>query len=112
MSEVITVRLAPEWVTGPLWVYRTGEPAPDNYSPEEFATEFDLPADLVADLDAWDAEFQAVYDDDDPAGSEFPSEAAMTAWEERGEQLARRLAAALRRPVELRTATGNVVFDN
>lgn len=47
---------------------------------------------------------------DDPADSGFPDEATTTAWHERGEWLAKRLAAVLRVRTEFRTARGYSVF--
>ncbi|MBP2338811.1 hypothetical protein JOF41_004989 [Saccharothrix coeruleofusca] len=79
MSAVISVRLAPEWGTYPLWVRKGDAPIPANYSAERLASDFGVPTDLVAAIDAWDDEFQAVYDPDDPASSGFPDEAATTA---------------------------------
>lgn len=110
MNGVISVRLAPEWGTDPLWVREDSDPIPANYSAERLADEFGVPADLVAAIEAWDDEFQAVYDPDDPMDSGFPDEATTAAWHERGERLAERLAAALPVRVEFHTARGDRVF--
>lgn len=112
MSEVVPVRLAPEWGTDPLWVRRDGDPIPANYSAERLGIDFGAPADLVAAIDAWDDEFQAVYDPDDPADSGFPDEATTAAWHEWGERLAERLAATLRVRTEFHTARGDRVFGS
>jgi hypothetical protein len=110
MNGVVSVRLAPEWSTDPLWVRKEGDPIPANYSVERLASDFGVPADLVAAIDAWDDEFQAVYNPDDPADSGFPDEATTTAWHERGERLAKRLATVLRVRTEFHTARGDCVF--
>lgn len=76
------VRLAPEWGTGPLWVdgeYRELD-------------DFGLPADLVAAIEQWDDEFQAIYDTSDPLSSAFPDENTRRRWLRRGRELARRIA--------------------
>jgi len=110
MNGVVSLRLAPEWGTDPLWVRKDSDPIPANYSAERLANDFGVSADLVAAIDAWDDEFQAVYDPDDPMGSGFPDEATTTAWHERGERLAERLAATLPVRVEFHTARGDRVF--
>jgi hypothetical protein len=110
MNGVVKVRLAPEWVTDPLWVYRDGGPIPLNQSAESLAADFGLPANLVSAIDAWDAEFQAAYDPDDPAGSGFPDQATSVRWQVQGERLAERLAEMLGIPVEFHTARGDRVF--
>ncbi|MBW4720608.1 hypothetical protein [Saccharothrix obliqua] len=69
-----------------------------------------MPADLVAAINAWDDEFQTVYDPDDPMDSGFPDEATTAAWHERGGRLAERLAAVFPVRVEFHTARGDRVF--
>ncbi|MEU7528100.1 hypothetical protein AB0A74_20395 [Saccharothrix sp. NPDC042600] len=110
MNGVVSVRLAPEWGTDPLWVRKAGDPIPANYSADRLGRDFGVPAHLVAAIDAWDDEFQAVYDPDDPADSGFPDEATTAAWHERGERLAEQLAAALQVLTEFHTARGTRVF--
>ncbi len=105
----LSVRLAPEWVTDCLWVLRAGDVVPDNCSPEQLADD-GVPADLAAAIGEWDDEFQALFVSDDPMSSDFPDERAESAWRDRGDQLAERLAAALRVPVELRAAGHHRVF--
>lgn len=110
MNDVMSVRLAPEWVTDPLWVRKHGDPVSTNCSAEQLVRDFGVPADLAAAIDAWDREFQAVYESNDPAGSGFPDEVTAAAWHERGERLAERLAAVLRVRIEFHTACGDRVF--
>jgi hypothetical protein len=108
------VRLAPEWIEQyPIWVSTPDEMLPVDMSPEEFAEEYGVPADIAAEIDAWDREFQLAYREDDPAESGFEDEASMDRWVERGLRAARRLAAELgpRIPVELRTSLGSVMVD-
>ena len=99
MEELLSVRLAPEWITDCLWVLRTGDDIPQNTAPSDLAD-----PDLAAAIEAWDDEFQAVFDHDDPMSSGFPDEATATAWRDRGEHLAQRLATALGLPVEYHVA--------
>ena len=107
----MSYRIAPEGECYPVWVFTTGDPIPDNCSPERLVAEFGLPADLVAAIDAWDDEFQAVYDREDPKNSGFPDEATTAVWLEHGEGLAGRLASEVSARVEFRTARGQRVFD-
>jgi hypothetical protein len=100
MAELLSVRLAPEWVTDCLWVFRTGDVIRENYAPELLVADYGVPADLVAAVEEWDAEFQAVFNADDPMSGGFPDERTALAWRVRGERLAERLAAVLRVPVE------------
>ncbi|APU16209.1 MULTISPECIES: hypothetical protein [Actinoalloteichus] len=62
-----------------------------NHTTED-ATEFlDLNADLVRDLEAWDAEYQATYDPVEYHNSGFATPEAKRDWIERGKELAARL---------------------
>ena len=76
------VKLGPEWGTGPLWV--DGEYRELN--------DFGLSDGLVALIEQWNDEFQAIYDPDDPPTSKFPDEAAERRWLDRGRELAGRIA--------------------
>src|SRR6185436_9985753 len=100
MGELLSVRMAPEWVTDCLWILRTGDVIRLNYAPERLVADYGVPADLVTAIEEWDAEFQAVFNADDPPSGGFPDERTTLAWQARGERLAERLAAALRVPVE------------
>jgi hypothetical protein len=110
MSEVISIRLAPEWGAFPFWVRTTKDVIPDNCSAERLVTEYGAPADIATAIDAWDDEFQAVYNSHDPESSGFPDEVAGTAWQEQGERLAEQLAKAMGRRIEFRTARGEQTF--
>lgn len=98
--------MVPEWGTDPRRVRKNGDPIPANYLAERLADDFGVPVDLVAAIDAWDDEFQAVYDPDGSMNSGFSGEATTAAWHERGE----RLAAVLRVRVEFHTTRGDRVF--
>lgn len=114
MRAVGSYRIAPEWECYPVWVFTTGDPIPDNCSPERLVAEFGWPADLAAAIDAWDDEFQAVYDRNDPENSGFPDEATTAAWHGHGERLAGRLASevsARRVPNRTRTACLRLSVD-
>ncbi|MEJ2854144.1 MULTISPECIES: hypothetical protein [unclassified Saccharothrix] len=110
MSRLISVLVAPEWECFPFWVRTADEVIADNCSAERLVAEFGAPVDLAKAIDAWDDEFQAVYNRSDPESSGFPDEATTAAWHERGGRLAGRLAVALRVRVEFRTACGERVF--
>lgn len=75
------VKLAPEWGTGPLWVdgeYRDLD-------------DFGLSDELMALIEQWNEEFQAIYDADDPPASSFPDEETERRWLDRGRELAGRI---------------------
>ncbi|QUQ70818.1 toxin-antitoxin system YwqK family antitoxin [Kutzneria sp. CA-103260] len=81
-DDTALVKLGPEWGTGPLWVdweYRELD-------------DFGLSDGLVALIEQWDDEFQAIYQPDDPPSSEFPDEQAEQRWLDRGRELARQIA--------------------
>lgn len=96
----------PEWECFPFWVRTAGGVIADNCSAERLAAEFGAPVELSVAIDAWDGEFQAVYNRSDPKSSGVPDEVTTVAWHERGE----RLAAALPVRVEFHTARGDRVF--
>jgi len=110
MGELVSVRLAPEWVTDCLWILRTDDEFRLNYAPESLVADYGVSADLVTAIEEWDAEYQAVYVSADPMSGGFPDERTTIAWRERGERLAERLAAALRVPVEFSAAGFDRVF--
>ncbi|WNV89468.1 hypothetical protein [Umezawaea sp. Da 62-37] len=110
MAELLSVRLAPEWITDCLWVLRAGDVIRENCSPDRLAAGHGVPADLAAAIEAWDDEFQAVFVSDDPMSSGFPDEPTTAAWRARGESLAGRLAAVLGVRVEFHVAGYDRVF--
>ena len=103
-GELVSVRVAPEWITDCLWILRTGDDIPQNTAPSDLVEDYGVPAGLAAGIEVWDDEFQAVFDHDDPMASGFPDEATTTAWRDRGERLAHDLAAALGVRVEFHVA--------
>lgn len=110
MIRLISIRVAPEWDAFPFWVRTPEDVIPDNCSAERLVSEYGAPADLATAIDAWDDEFQAIYNRSELQSSGFPDEATMTAWYERGERLAERLADALGVRVEFYSAHGDRVF--
>ena len=110
MAELLSMRVAPEWVTDCLWILRADDDIRENYPPERLAADYGVPGDLVAAVEAWDAEFQAVFVSDDPLSSGFPDERTTLAWRARGERLAERLADVLGVPVEFHVAGHDRVF--
>jgi hypothetical protein len=76
------VKLAPEWGTGPLWVdgeYRELD-------------DFGMADWLIARIEQWDGEFQAIYNPDDPPSSTFPDARTERRWLDQGRELAREIA--------------------
>jgi hypothetical protein len=108
---LMTVRVAPEFGTDPLWLTFSDEPVPLNYSPEWLPGHFGVPDELAAALTRWDDEFQAVYVPDDPMESGFLVPEVAERWQADGLELTRRLAAALDPAVrvEFHTASGDVL---
>lgn len=90
------VRILAEWHSWPTWVLDSDGEL-DDVPPESLA----LSEGLVADLLAWSGEFQATYDEENPASSGFDDPALERSWIERGKALSKRVAAELRNvPVE------------
>jgi hypothetical protein len=78
------LRLAPEFQCHPLWDADTGEPV------SVFA--LGLPEDLSSRIEKWDDKFQATFNENDPAASDFATDEARKAYFAEG----RAIAAALR----------------
>ncbi|MFJ6675944.1 hypothetical protein ACIQMJ_33005 [Actinosynnema sp. NPDC091369] len=110
MSRLISIRVAPEWECFLFWVRTADDVIADNCSAERLVAEFGVPVGLAKEIDAWDDDFQAVYNRSDPESSGFPDEATTAAWHQQGEWLVERLAAALRVRTEFHTTRGNHVF--
>ncbi|MCS7484641.1 hypothetical protein ACFFQW_45250 [Umezawaea endophytica] len=106
MGRLPSIRVTSEWGAFPFWVRVSREVIPDNCSAERLVSEYGALGDMAAATDAWDDEFQAVYNRSDPESLGFPGEATTAAWHERGE----RLAAALPVRSEFHTARGDRVF--
>lgn len=90
------LKVAPEYGAGPLWDgdwdgYREICPMPSTLG---------LSAALVADLDAWQAEWDATLAPH-PPDSAFPSAEAEAQWRQRGAELADRLRSELGADVEV-----------
>ncbi|ASO20803.1 hypothetical protein FHR81_001770 [Actinoalloteichus hoggarensis] len=90
MARDIAVVLLVGWQEDPFY-YETKQSETYNHSLDEAEEDLLLPADLVADIAAWDDEFQAVYRPDDYRNSEFESPETEAAWYERGRVLAERV---------------------
>jgi hypothetical protein len=86
------VRLSPEWNSFPVWIDAPEYDVPTDIPTEELTEHFGVPADIVAEIDAWDREWQSIYRPDDPRESGFADEQTMHGWFERGLRVARRLA--------------------
>ncbi|APU15726.1 MULTISPECIES: hypothetical protein [Actinoalloteichus] len=92
MSRSITISLLVGWQEDPFY-YDWYDPEQYSHSIEEAAEELQLSADLVADITAWDDEYQATYDPTGSRGLEsgFASPEAEEEWRERGKILAARI---------------------
>ncbi|ASO22440.1 hypothetical protein FHR81_004203 [Actinoalloteichus hoggarensis] len=91
-ARSIDVSLLTGWQEDPFY-YHPEEDRLNNHTIREAQRDLRLPDGLVADLTAWDAEYQDTYRPDDPRNSGFPSEEAEAAWVERGKTLAARIKA-------------------
>lgn len=74
------LRLAPEYHCSPLWDDERG----NMLLPGDLA----LSPELVARIEAWNAEFQSTYREDNPLGAVFPDVAAERAWVREGYAIA------------------------
>ncbi len=74
------VRLSPEYRMSPLRERTENVPVD--------AADLGLDAELVARIAAWDARFQALFDDEDPFAFDFPDLATEQAWFEEGLDIA------------------------
>ncbi|APU12504.1 hypothetical protein UA75_02095 [Actinoalloteichus sp. GBA129-24] len=92
MTRSVDVGFLAGWQEDPFY-YDWDDPEEYCHSIEEAAEELQLPADLVTEITAWDAEYQATYDPTGSRGLEsgFPSPEAEEAWRERGKALAERI---------------------
>ncbi|APU13378.1 hypothetical protein UA74_06525 [Actinoalloteichus fjordicus] len=75
---------------GPLF-YLDGDGDWMNHSPKQAGKDLRLSAELISDITTWDDEYQAIYDDNYPPDSRFPTPATKAAWIEKGRQLAVRI---------------------
>ena len=84
------LRVATEYLCHPLWLIHA-DGGTDNAAPGDLG----LPADLVADLSAWAANYDAIFPPDDPGSAAFARPQAEIDFYDRGLELARRTARAL-----------------
>jgi len=93
-AQPARLRLAPEYMCRPLWDDDSGDTVN--------VFDLGLPEDLVYRIEEWDDRFQATYNADDPAASDFATPAERAAYVEEG----RKIAVALREawPGELTVA--------
>jgi hypothetical protein len=82
------IRVMPDYQSYPTWQPGAGE---YNVDPETLP----ISQELAGELNAWADDYDATLVADDPASSGFPDVASETAFAERGDRLARRLAAEL-----------------
>lgn len=96
-----TVLVYADWRCWPTWtVDETG--TVDNPRPCALG----VSAGLARDLESWAEEYDAIFNEDYPPDTSFPSEAAERDWVARGRALAVRLAAELGSDVEVRYREG------
>ncbi|APU13379.1 hypothetical protein [Actinoalloteichus fjordicus] len=86
----VDVALLAGYDEGPFY-YFSGKGRRSNHSIEEAAAELSLGIDIVADLTAWNDEYQDTLDQDYPPDSKFPTPEAEQAWREKGKELAVRI---------------------
>mgnify|MGYP007039430892 CR=1 FL=1 len=114
-DQLRRVRLWPEWYNQyPVRIDMPEYDVPRDIPTEELTERFGVPADIVAEIDAWDREWQEIYRPDDPRESGFDDAETMHRWYDRGLRVARRLAAELGPgiPVEVvKAGGGSVVAD-
>lgn len=82
-SSPVNLRLRPEFSCWPLWDADTGENVSHYH--------VDISFDLAERIEIWDDRFQAVYRDEDPASSAFPSPEEEQSYVEEGRAIAREL---------------------
>jgi hypothetical protein len=98
---VRTVRIHADWKAWPTWtVDDTG--GVDNPAPADLGLSKDLSDALVA----WAEEYDAIFDEDYPPDTAFPSEEAERSWVARGRELAERAAAELGSGTEVQYRSG------
>ncbi|APU13921.1 MULTISPECIES: hypothetical protein [Actinoalloteichus] len=92
MERSVEVGLLLGWQEDPFY-YELNDPEDYNHSIEAATEELRLPASLVSEIIAWDAEYQATYDPDGYVWSKsgFDSPEIEDAWRERGRVLAERI---------------------
>lgn len=93
-DQQVRVSLQPEWGTGPIWV-AVGDTFAEPYDAEEITDVLDLSAELRNDIAAWDDQFTATLNYDDPPNSGFATPEDEAAWLAEGKRLALRLRAEL-----------------
>lgn len=91
MSRPVTgdLKIMADYECYSFWVANGG--IRDNVDPASL----EIPADLAADIDAWEQVYEATYVPDDPASSGFPDEASEKTFNARGRSLAASTAEAL-----------------
>jgi hypothetical protein len=84
------IRLAAEYECHPMWAAES-EGGLSNLDPDEFP----LSAELVGDIRAWAAKYEATYNRNDPASSDFGSRSEEEHFDLEGRRLWKRLQAEL-----------------
>ncbi|MEV6900192.1 hypothetical protein [Amycolatopsis sp. NPDC051372] len=84
-----SIKVSAEARACPLWVYDPNLGGVDNVDPA--SSELELTADLARDLSAWQDDWDAIFDWDDPGSAAFPPDEAERRFYARGWTLARRL---------------------
>ncbi|AOS62048.1 hypothetical protein [Actinoalloteichus hymeniacidonis] len=91
MTMKLEMVLLAGFFQGPLFYDDPMDGLWTSHTADEAGEDLGLSSALVADLTAWDDEFQAIYDGNYPPDSHFPSLEAEQAWVERGKELAARI---------------------
>lgn len=108
-DKLIYIRLAPEWVTFPVWTKKTNSVEIDCLPPEALVEERGASPEVAARIEAWDAEFQDKYVHEDPRLSGFATAKEEQDWYARGRKIAKDLSVEFgdEVTVEIRTPYGS-----
>ena len=91
MSNSAELTIMADYECYSFWVATSKGGVRQNVDPASLG----LPADLAAEIGAWEDVYEATYARDDPASSGFPDEGAEKAFNMRGLELAHQVTAAL-----------------
>ncbi len=88
-----------DWKCWPTWTVDASG-GTDNRAPRDLGLSDTLSAELIA----WSEDYDAIFDEEYPPDSKFPSLQAEQEWTERGRQLATRVSQELGPDIEVRSS--------
>ncbi|MGQ0777612.1 MAG: hypothetical protein ACT4NY_24910 [Pseudonocardiales bacterium] len=94
IPPLLSVTVSPEWDSYPLWFEYSREEPRENL-PVEVLNDYGVDPSLVASIEAWDEEYQSVFNRDDPDDSGFSDETETNLWISQGVELTKRLSTQL-----------------